>query len=333
MSTVSLGDMARHLMLRRQTAAADRDLASLGADLAKGTASDTHRHLGGDLAPLASIEAGLAANSAFRSAVDRGAFRAAAMQTALDRVNRAAGDRTVDLLITAQAGQTVGLATVGARSRAALEDVLAALNTRVEGTSLFSGTATDATPLPDADDLLGLVATVVAPATAPADIAAALDIWLADPAGFAVQAYRGNGDVRQVPVAPGQTIRLDATAADPALRSTLKGLLLGAMMASPAFTSDPSAQRTLAQLAGESLIAARDDRVALSARLGMVEERLSNAQTRQTAEASVLQQARSGLISIDGYTVATRLQETEARLDLIYTLTARLSRLSLAEYV
>lgn len=333
MPTVSLGDMAQQFMLRRQTAAANRDLAALTADLAKGTASDRHRHLGGDVAPLASVESGLSASSAFRAAADRGAFRAAAMQTALDRIDRSAGDRVADLQMAAQAGQTIGLATVGSRTRAALEDVLSALNTRVEGASLFSGTATDTTPLPDADALLAVATSAIAPATAPADIDAALDAWLADPAGFASQAYRGNRDARQTPIAPGQTVRLDVTAADPALRNTLKGLILGSLMETPPHNSNPTAQQTLSQLAANSLISARDERVALAARVGVAEERFSAAQTRLAAEASVLQQARSDLISIDGYAVATKLQETEARLEMIYTLTARLSRLSLAEYV
>lgn len=333
MSIVSLGDMAQHFLLRRQATAANRDLAALTADLAKGTASDRHRHLGGDVAPLASVESALAASSAFRAAADRGAFRAAAMQTALARIDRSAGDRVADLQMAAQSGQTIGLATVGGRARAALEDVLSALNTRIEGASLFSGTATDTAPLPDAETLLALATSAIAPATAPADIDAALDAWLADPAGFPSQAYRGNGDARQIPTAPGQTVQLDVTAADPALRNTLKGLILGSLMERPPHNSHPSAQQTLSQLAAVSLIAARDERIALAARVGVAEERLSAAQSRLAAEASVLQQARSDLISVDGYAVATKLQETEARLDMIYTLTARLSRLSLVEYV
>ena len=43
--------------------------------------------------------------------------------------------------------------------------------------------------------------------------------------------------------------------------------------------------------------------------------------------------ARTGMVQIDPYDAATRLQNTETQLQLIYTLTARISRLSLADYL
>ena len=43
--------------------------------------------------------------------------------------------------------------------------------------------------------------------------------------------------------------------------------------------------------------------------------------------------ARGGMVGVDGYDTATALQETQARLETLYTLTARLSRLKLADYL
>jgi len=333
MPTVSLGDMAQQLMLRRHTAAANRDLASLTADLAKGTASDVHAHLGGNVSRLSAIEANLARNEAFQSSAERGATRAAAMQAALERVHSAANATATDLLTAAESGTSTTLATVATSARAALEDAISALNTRIEGFSLFSGTATDATPLPDADDLLAVAAAAVSPATAPADVAAALRSWLDDPSGFAAQAYEGTDDTRQIALGVGQSANLDITANDSALRDTFYGLLLGAMMAEPTYATDADAKQALAKLAGEALSTNSDDRVEVMARLGVAEERIAASQSRLSAESSVLQQARSDLIAVDGYDASTRLQESESRLELIYTLTARLSRLSLADYV
>ena len=333
MPSVSLGEMAQHFMLRRQTTAASKELMALSADLAKGTASDVHRHLGGALLRLSSIEASLARNAAFATSIDRGLTHAAATQTALERLHQAAGRNANDLLTAAQSGQAGSLSTAAIRARAALEDALMALNTRVEGISLFAGTATDAMALPDASGLLVTVSSAIAPATAPSDVDAALEAWLAAPSGFAAQVFGGNTDTRQIAIANGQSLRLDITAADPALHQTVKGLILGALLNDPALTSDLSSQQAIAKLAGDALLRGADDRVALAARVGIVEEGLNTVRSRLSGESSVLQQARSDLVAIDGYETATRLQDTESRLDLIYTLTARLTRLSLAGYL
>lgn len=333
MSLASIGDLAQHLMLRRHTVSANRDLASLTADLAKGTASDVHRHLGGNLGPLAAIQSSLSQIDAYQSAAERGAMRAAAMQAALERLDAAATSNASDLTSAAQSGQSSSLATVAARASAALEDAVSALNTRMEGKSLFSGTAIDRDPLPGADELLALVKSAVAPATAPGDVAAALDLWLEDPAGFAEQAFGGNSDSRSFQIGPDQTAELAVTAADPALRQTFKGLILGALMSDPDFGSDSTSLSALARLAGDALSAGADGRVELAARIGTVEERLETSTSRLSAESSILQQARSDLVAVDAYETSTRLEETESRLELIYTLTARLSRLSLADFL
>ena len=43
--------------------------------------------------------------------------------------------------------------------------------------------------------------------------------------------------------------------------------------------------------------------------------------------------ARLGIVSMDPYDAATALTEAESQLDTLYTVTARLSRLSLANYL
>jgi flagellar hook-associated protein 3 FlgL len=47
----------------------------------------------------------------------------------------------------------------------------------------------------------------------------------------------------------------------------------------------------------------------------------------------MLETGRQSLIGADPYESATRLQETQARLEALYTITARTARLSLTEYL
>lgn len=331
--SVSIGDMARALMLNRQNAAVGRDVARLTDELARGTVADSGRHLQGIVSPLAAIESALARSAALGETAGRAATRASAMQAALSRIDTSAVGNASALLRAAQAGETSTLAIAATAARVAFDDAVAALNTQVDGRSLFAGTATQGAALLDPDALLSVARSVIAPATTPDEAATLIDAWLADPAGFATQAYLGTDETNLIPIADGETLRLDATAADPALRGTFKGLILGALMAEPGLFPGAAAQSSLARLAGGALLAASSDRVLISARLGLSEARLEAAQSRHAAESLVLQQARADMIAVDGYETATRLQESQARLDMLYTLTARLSRLGLAEYL
>lgn len=332
MTGLTLGDMSQHLFLRRQTAASRAEVTTLSNTLATGVATDTARHLGGQTAPLAAIETGLARLTAFDQTAARAASRAETMQSALSRVDAAARAARADLLQANTSG-TAALDAAAATGRAAFQDAVNALNTRIGDRSLFSGTATDSQALLDPDAFLAAARAAVAPATQPADIAAALDDWFADPTGFAATAFRGSTQTATFAVAEDITVTLPLTAADPDLHGTLKGLILAAFLSDPAFSADRSAQASLARLAGAALTSGGDDRIDAAARLGLSQERIAIAQSRNSAEATALNLARSDMVGVDGYETASRLAEAESRLQTIYTLTARLSALSLVNYL
>ena len=60
MSMISLGDLAKTYMLRRQNTDLKTDLQRLTAELTTGQANDIGRQVGGDYAQLAGIDAALA---------------------------------------------------------------------------------------------------------------------------------------------------------------------------------------------------------------------------------------------------------------------------------
>ena len=67
--------------------------------------------------------------------------------------------------------------------------------------------------------------------------------------------------------------------------------------------------------------------------IGLQEAATTQTQAQNTAENTSLSLIRSTLISADPYETATALQETEASIQNLYTLTARLSRLKLTDYL
>jgi len=65
----------------------------------------------------------------------------------------------------------------------------------------------------------------------------------------------------------------------------------------------------------------------------VIEAQIDGATARNTAESSALELARAELIAIDPYKAATDLTSVQTQLETLYALTARLSRLSLVEYL
>ena len=112
-----------------------------------------------------------------------------------------------------------------------------------------------------------------------------------------------------------------------------QGLALAALVDRGLFPGQPALQKGLAQRAGEVLLAGETERAHLASRVGGLQAQIDRAQTRNESEATALGIAHADMVKVDPYETATRLQDAETQLDLIYTLTARISRLSLADYL
>jgi len=337
MTAISLGDMARVFITRRQTATAQAELTRLGKELASGRHEDVGRAVSGDFRQLAAFERGLAALAAHRTALVEGLQISGAMQTALDLVQSEARTAAPALLNAAITGNAAQIDVVAADSRQRLDGVISALNSRTAGRYMFAGAATDTRPLVTADDLLAELSTVTAGAVTATDVISAVDAWFAAPAGgggFVDFAYGGSATpLPDVPAGDGHQVALPVTAADDRLRGTIRGLALAGLVADGALPSDPVARAVVLRAAGEGVMTADDALTGLRAALGTAEAALSQALARNEAEAGAHQIARNALIAADPYDTATALKAAEAQIEALYLLTARLSGLSMTEYL
>ena len=71
----------------------------------------------------------------------------------------------------------------------------------------------------------------------------------------------------------------------------------------------------------------------LRAGLGSLQGRIEETATRNSAERTSTQLARLGLVGIDPYETASKLEDVQLQLQTIYTVTVRSSRLSLTEFL
>lgn len=335
MSLIGFGDLAQSHVMRHHMTQAKTDLSRLSQELTTGRAADTPRHLSGDMGPLLALETTLARLGGYGAVTRELALYSEAMQVGLATISATALEAANGLINASGTSAMTHVNTAVSAAHSALQSVISALNTRFRDRSLFAGTATGGQTMASPDALMTALETAVAAAGATdvASVEAAIDTWFATPGGYRGAGYLGASPLGAVPVAADEALALDVTADDPALRKTLKGLAMAALVDRGLFPGQPTLQKALAQRAGEVLLEGETDRAHLAARLGGLQARIDTATTRNTSEATALGIARAGLVQLDPYETATRLQHAETQLQLIYTLTARMSRLSLADYL
>lgn len=335
MTLTGYGDLAQSNLLRQHTARAKLEITRLSTELTSGKAADTPRHLSGDMGPLAAIDGNLARLQGYGAVTRELSLFAEAMQTSLATVSNMALATANGLIAASGTATTTHVNTAVSAAHAALHSTLSTLNTRFGDRTLFAGMDTGGQAMAPTDTIMLAIEAAIGASGAQdvASVEATIDTWLASPGGYLGTAYLGGDGLAAVPVSAGEAVALDITANDPALRQTIKGLAMATLVDRGVFPGQIGLRKDLAQRAGEVLLAGETDRAYLAARLGGLQAQIETAQSRNEGEVAALGIARNEMVAIDPYEAATRLQDAETQLQLIYTLTARISRLSLADYL
>ena len=329
---VSVGDASLTNILARQGADLRGQVQRAAQEVASGKHSDIGATLRGDFAPLLAIDASLSRLAAYRSTTTDAVVHTSAQQSAIAGLSQLAGGISTALLDAGNISTSAQVDTLAADARGRLASAVGLLNTQASGRAVFSGQATGTAPLGRVDDMLTALETAAVGATTAGQVATAVTTWFNDPLGFGAF-YQGGAGLSPSPIAPGETADLSTTAMDPAIRDTLAGLAMAALLDRGALAGDPSERARLAGTAGQNLLRSEDGRITLAARIGMVEAQIEVARTRNGAEETALGILRSDIGSVDPYEAATRLETVRAQLESLYLVTARVSRLSLTEYL
>lgn len=335
MATISVADQARSFFLRQTQGQVKADLARLTQELASGQTSDQSKSLRGDFSALSGIERSLRLFDAYRDSGAEAALQSSAAQSALGTIQDQLFEFAPALLAAAGTGAGQEMEIVAASAKDRLDTSIAMLNQQVAGRSLFSGTATDTAPVISADDLLAQLTPLAAGAADAADLIATLDSWFMDAGGgFETLAYQGSVDPAPgFAVAEGEIVDNPLSALDPGLRKSLMGLALTSLVAQGQAPATDADRQQLLQAAALRMIDGNEGITDLRAGLGDVEARIESAMVRNDTARGVLELERNALTGIDPFRVATELQEAQTRLESLYLLTTRLSRLSLTEYM
>lgn len=335
MSYISIGDMAQTYMIRRQNSQLKTTATQLANELSTGRTSDVAKRFSGDFSAISAIETSLKTLQAYKSASDEATYFASSMQTSLEVMQDRTTDAVSALLLTSNSASQTQIQNTASDVRQKFDAVVSALNTQVGGRSIFAGTATDGPAIASSASIIAGLQIAIAGQTTAAGVEAAVDNWFNAPGGgFETTGYLGS----TTPLSPfkiglGQQADVSFTASDQTVRDTLKGLAMAALVSDGALAGDISEQALLLRSAGDGLLSIGDKQTKMRANLGTVEAHIDTIAVQSASEVSALEIVKSELLSVDPYGAASELEAVQTQLETLYALTARMSRLSLVDFL
>ncbi len=331
---LSVGDMSQSYQMNRLNADLKSRMNQLSLELTTGKVQDVADRVGGDYSPLTSIERSLKTLEAYQHANASAALTTTTMQNALETVQTYVSDAAPDLLMASDSGHIHMISPATGDAKQKFGAVISAINTQVAGRSLFSGTATDQVSLANPETILNALNLAIAAETTAAGVQGVIDTWFAPGGDFETVAYQGSTtNLAPLSIGPHESATLTARADDTAIRETLKGLATAALVHDGALASNLTEQTALVSYSASTLISAESSILTMRTNIGTAEAQIEQASVRNATESQVLEIARAGIVEADPYQSATELEAAQIQLETLYTLTSRLSRLSLANYL
>ncbi len=334
MNLNSLGDGVFYLAQSRTNTQLKTDLNRLTNQLSSGEIADKAKALKGDTARFSAIDHGLATLEPAIARNRETALLLDTMQRTLDGLNIQREAMAEDLTKINRESPDLQVDDAASNALSRFEAMVSTLNTEVAGKRLFAGTAVDGPALASAEDMLADLVTAVGGTTDFQTIEFEVNAWFNDAGGgFETVGYLGDtGNPMTRRLDENRNATIEARADNAEIRETLKGAAMAALAdALPGIGKQT--KTALLFEGGLRLQSAAAQVVNMQAKVGFLENEVDRAITFQTAQQTSLSQARNDMANDDPFETATALQALQVQLETHYQMTARLARLSLAEYI
>lgn len=334
-SSSSMGDMAQAFRTRQHNETVSQELTRLAEELASGRKTDVSRAVRGDFTMMTTVERGLRMADIYRNSLAEAEIATTAQQDSLQLLHDKLSELAPVILSATASGQVSRLAGGAADTEAVLAQAIGAINTKVAGRSLFSGDLTDRAALAPSSVIIDALTTLVADAADGAEVIARVEAWfMSSGGGYETLAYSGGtGHPPQFVTGEGEVLQAEITALDPAIREGLMALALGALAVRDIGPITEAAQSEILRAAGGYMLSSQDALSAARAELGALQARVEEARVRQESLTTGLKLEQARILAIDPFETATELEAVRNQLEMLFMMTARLSRLSLAEFL
>ncbi len=333
--------------LRSYVLQAQSALAQAQAEVASGAPADIGLTLGASTGNLLSLRAQVDSLNGYVGSNTTAATRLSATSTALGGLLTSAQGVSSALIAAASPG--VSSDSLQASATAALNGLVAGLNTTVGNQNIFGGTNTT-----------GAAPVAAYSATAPAQTAvdASFQTFLAGPpsqdastlTGAQLQGYLDGGfadtfddanwaanwssasdATLHSAIAPSQSVSTSVSANDAAFRQLAQGYTILASFTGSTLSAD--ARATAIAAATKLVSAGIATLTQVQSGVGVAQAAIDTANTQLGAQVDLLQTNAGDLDSVDTYALSSRVTSLQTQLEASYELTSRLQQLSLTNYL
>lgn len=332
MQFTSVGDIAHSFLMRGQNTRLKAEMMRLSQSLASGKHANMSEHLRGEFTSLSAIERSMTALGAHRTAARETVTLLETAQLSLGTVQDIAATMAPALLSAGNSGHPALLRSTAADAVQKFDSIVAALNVRIADRAVFSGRATDRSALVGAPQMLAALKAEIAGATSADDMVTRIKAWFETPGGpFETGAYTGSASpLSPIQVSETEAVAFATTALTPEIRDTLAAFAMAAL-ASDAPGGVNAAH--VVQRAGTLMLTSQSELAILRADIGSLQAYAETASARTEAALAATEIARTAIYEADPYRAASELELAQTQLEAVYTLTARISRLSLSDFL
>lgn len=300
-----------------------------------GRLADPAKAAGGRVSEMLGLERALTETAEYRQIIDLAQARASAIQNTLGMLRELAVELSARGQTALESDLGVAGGAVSAEARQALDAAIAGLNVTFGGRALFAGDAGDRGALASAESFMSTALPILQAGPTAGQAYANLTVAFTGTGGLYDTALYtgGTGDAPASEIAPGERLAYAARADEPPVRALMRDLVALAAAFDPTNAIPDDQRKALAAQAVTGLRSNVEALTGISARVGTAEERLATAEARHQAEETALTLALEQITGRDQFEAAAEVTGLEAQLETAYLTTARLARLSLANFL
>ena len=318
-----------YLNLTSRLSSATQDLhfrlQDISSDVTSGRRSNQVEFLKGDIGQAMLAHRATETIAGERELVTLKTSRLALTQRNLDAVHASAEGIALNIADFVGVDDRASLGRTSSAAKVALESIFSSLNTRHGDRHLFSGDATDRPALVSVGAMMTDLEALKAASVSSQDFDSRIDDYFNSPSGgWLVNIYQGTTGASE----PDQVV-----ASDPEFTRLVSGLAVAALVDERGWDPASVVSKDSLISASSRISSGRDGVSDVRARLGLVEAQLSDRGAALDQEETIATQALGDLTTRDPYEAALELQQLEINLETAYALTARLSELSLLNFL
>jgi flagellar hook-associated protein 3 FlgL len=337
----TIATFAQHIRLQNQMQRMRSDLNRLTKEIGSGTHADYFAGLGSQATRAMALRTAFSQIGFYKESANVAKTHLDGQQRSLSVVKTVAIEVRDRILSVQNGADNNAWRTIQEGAHNQLDQVRAAVNQAVGGRFVFAGPAVNQVPLPD-DAGLSVLDTIKASHDLSTEdgmqafldeVHSVFEGTHPDPTWTFEQVFYGGSTSGQMTsvIDAGSEVSLDVRANDPALKTVLEALYV--LDTVPASESSIESYRLLAQTMTTRLSDGIGQTVDLSAAVGYRQELVKQTLDRHDQTMALANNTVAGLESIDEYEAANRLTALQTQMEMTYTVTARLNRLSFVNFL